>query len=111
MIFNKIIENLNKILSDLNKTSQKLNTNNTILKTSINENTVAEQSFFGESSKGLRNDHKVSSESLLKKWVYSTNHKYIGILYLIFGLLMGIVGATFSLMIRLELLSPGHVFF
>lgn len=51
------------------------------------------------------------SESLLKKWVYSTNHKYIGILYLIFGLLMGIVGATFSLMIRLELLSPGHVFF
>ena len=50
-------------------------------------------------------------ENLLKKWVYSTNHKYIGILYLIFGLLMGIVGAIFSLMIRLELLSPGHVFF
>jgi len=24
---------------------------------------------------------------------------------------MGIVGATFSLMIRLELLTPGHVFF
>jgi hypothetical protein len=50
-------------------------------------------------------------DNLLKKWVYSTNHKYIGILYLIFGLLMGIVGATFSLMIRLELLTPGHVFF
>jgi len=50
-------------------------------------------------------------DNLLKKWVYSTNHKYIGILYLIFGLLMGIVGATFSLMIRLELLTPGHIFF
>ena len=109
MIFNRIIERLNNVLFNLNQVSQKLN-NDTLLKTSTERN-VTEHSFFGENNKVSEKNYKISSESLLKKWIYSTNHKYIGILYLIFGLLMGIVGATFSLMIRLELLSTGHVFF
>nr|QTA94002.1 cytochrome c oxidase subunit I [Eupristina koningsbergeri] len=43
----------------------------------------------------------------MSKWFYSTNHKVIGILYLIFGIWAGLVGLSMSMLIRLELSSPG----
>jgi cytochrome c oxidase subunit 1 len=42
-----------------------------------------------------------------KRWVYSTNHKDIGTMYLIFAIVSGIVGGVLSLFMRLELQSPG----
>jgi len=42
-----------------------------------------------------------------KRWVYSTNHKDIGTMYLIFAIVSGIVGGMLSLFMRLELQSPG----
>lgn len=39
----------------------------------------------------------------MKKWLYSTNHKDIGILYFIFAIWAGIIGSSIRIIIRLEL--------
>jgi cytochrome c oxidase subunit I len=45
--------------------------------------------------------------SKLRRWLYSTNHKDIGSLYIVFGAFAGLVGTSFSIMIRIALASPG----
>ena len=45
------------------------------------------------------------------RWVYSTNHKDIGILYLIFAIISGIIGGALSVAMRMELQEPGLQYF
>ena len=49
-------------------------------------------------------DHK---PNFFIRWFFSTNHKDIGTLYFIYAILAGIVGALLSVVMRMELSSPG----
>src|SRR5918994_3594828 len=42
-----------------------------------------------------------------RRYLYSTNHKDIGTMYLVFALVGGLVGGVLSIGIRLELMHPG----
>ena len=53
---------------------------------------------------------KTNKMNWLSRWIYSTNHKDIGTLYIIFGGLSGMIGTAFSVIIRLELSTPGDLF-
>lgn len=44
----------------------------------------------------------------LIRFCFSTNHKDIGMLYLMFAAFAGIIGTMFSVIIRLELSTPGE---
>lgn len=46
-----------------------------------------------------------------KRWVYSTNHKDIGTMYIIYGMIAGLISAGMSIWFRIELQHPGDQVF
>lgn len=46
-----------------------------------------------------------------RRWLYSTNHKDIGVMYLIFAVVAGIIGTAFSVLLRIQLAHPGGTLF
>jgi cytochrome c oxidase subunit 1 len=46
-----------------------------------------------------------------RRFVYSTNHKDIGTMYLVFAIVAGLIGGGFTVLMRLQLLHPASPFF
>src|SRR5688572_12756956 len=52
-------------------------------------------------------DHHHGPEKGIRRWLTTTNHKDIGTMYLVFSLIMFLIGGSMALVVRAELFVPG----
>jgi cytochrome c oxidase subunit 1 len=53
-------------------------------------------------------DHEHGAPTgFVRRWLYSTNHKDIGTMYIIFAIIAAFIGGGFSVFMRMELMQPG----
>src|SRR6201994_3852237 len=52
-------------------------------------------------------DHHDGPATGIKRWLFATNHKDIGTMYLVFSLIMFFIGGSMAMVIRAELFKPG----
>ena len=59
------------------------------------------------SNVGSSHDHHGAPTGFVKRWLYSTNHKDIGTMYIIFAIVAAFIGGAMSIYMRMELMNPG----
>ena len=59
------------------------------------------------SQANAHDDHDHKPTGFLNRWLFTTNHKDIGTLYLILALVMFFLGGVMAMIIRAELFMPG----
>jgi cytochrome c oxidase subunit I len=62
-------------------------------------------------SHAAHDDHHHADPTGWRRYVYSTNHKDIGTMYLWFAIFAGVLGGLLSVMMRIELQDPGIQYF
>src|ERR1700685_569136 len=60
-----------------------------------------------DSAHDHHDDHHDQPAAGIRRWLFATNHKDIGTMYLVFSLIMFFIGGSMAMVIRAELFQPG----